>query len=54
MEKDAKQIEHELLESINKKEAITSANIKKAQEIGFKNTTEQLINTDQFGFFVDK
>ena len=49
-----KQIEDILLNSIKNKENATHQNIQMAEEINFKGIPDQLINTDEYGFIIDK
>ena len=49
-----KTIEEGLLESINKKENVTKEKLILAEKINFKNNSEALIQTDEFGFIKDK
>ena len=49
-----KQIEDILLNSIKNKENATSQNIQMAEEINFKTIPDKLINTDEYGFIVEK
>ncbi len=51
---DAKSIEEELNKSINKREEMTRENIKKAEQIGFKNLPDKIVIADQFGFIQDE
>lgn len=48
--KEYKVVEENLIESINRREEMTKENIKKAQMIGFKNTPDHIVITDQYGF----
>ena len=43
-------IEKDLLDSINKKENVTKENLILAEQIGFKNKPDKILETDQFGF----
>lgn len=47
---ERRKIEESLIRSISKQEEMTRANITKAEQIGFKNTPDKIIITDQYGF----
>lgn len=49
-----KTIEESLLEAIKKKENVTKEKLVLAEKINFKNNSESLIQTDEFGFIKDK
>lgn len=44
-------IERGLIESVEKMENLTKENLDLAEKIKFKNNTDKLIETDEFGFF---
>lgn len=51
---DKKAIESKLIESIINKENTTKENLKKAEKIGFKGCSDNLLPTDQFGVVKDE
>lgn len=51
---DLKSVEEALNKSVIKKEEMTKENFKKAEQIGFKNTPDKIIITDQYGFIKDE
>ena len=44
-------IEKDLIESVQKMENVTKENLELAEKIKFKNNTDRIIETDEFGFF---
>ena len=50
----AKEIESQLIESIKNKENATKERLEKAEEINFKAMPDQVIKTDEYGFFSDE
>jgi hypothetical protein len=46
-------VEEKLINSINRREELTKENIKKAEQIGFKNVPDKIVITDQYGFIRD-
>jgi hypothetical protein len=51
---DMKTVEKALETSINRREEMTKENIKKAEQIGFKNIPDKIVITDQYGFIKDE
>ncbi len=51
---EVKIVEENLIKSINNREEITKENLKKAEQIGFKNMPDKIISTDQYGFIKDE
>jgi hypothetical protein len=51
---DSHTIEESLTNSINNREMMTIENLKKAEQIGFKNAPDKVIKTDQFGFIKEE
>jgi hypothetical protein len=49
-----KKLEEKIQNSINKREDLSAENIKIAEQLGFKNHPDKIINTDQYGFVKDK
>ena len=47
-------IEKNLIESVQKRENITKENLELAEKINFKNNTDKLIETDEFGFYTNQ
>jgi hypothetical protein len=55
MEKnELKSVEDALTKAINRREEMTKENMKKAEQIGFRNIPDQLVITDQYGFIKDE
>ena len=50
---ELKAVEEKLINSINRREEITKENLKKAEQIGFKNVPDKIVLTDQYGFIKD-
>ena len=51
---ELKAVEEKLINSINRREEITKENLKKAEQIGFKNVPDKIVLTDQYGFIKDE
>lgn len=49
----AKEIEEELINSINRKEELTKEKLQMASLIGFKDIKEEIEQTDKYGFVID-
>lgn len=49
----SKEIEEELINSINRKEEITKEKLQLASLIGFKDIKEEMEQTDKYGFLMD-
>ena len=52
-EEISKKLEEKIQASINKREDLSSENIRLAQQINFKNLPDKVIITDQYGFLKD-
>ena len=50
MERRIKIIQDELNESVKKNEELSYKNLKKADTINYKSTTNEILITDRFGF----
>ena len=48
-----KEIEEELINSINRKEELTKEKLQLASLIGFKDIKEEIEQTDKYGFVID-
>jgi hypothetical protein len=51
---DLKSLEDALTRAVDRREEMTKENIKKAEQIGFKNIPDKIIITDQYGFIKDE
>jgi hypothetical protein len=49
-----KSLEDALTRAIDRREEMTKENLKKAEQIGFRNIPDKIVITDQYGFIKDE
>ena len=52
--KSIKEIKKQIQDSVDKKEELRTEYLKKAEEIGYKNSSKKYVSADQFGFFTEE